>query len=183
LRLSAPNTHRCFSAAGADTTRAVDALKDAAAGRGTPFLLIIGSSGSGKSSLARAGLSPRLTTPGVVGAVDVWRVAMMRPGERKGQPVLALAQRLFDGAKDIPPDEEGRPPALPELAKSSHNTPQRLAAALAGGDAASVAWALDAIAEQVKDLASSPSETPTDADGKNGERTTQSELRVLAQNH
>ena len=48
--------------------------------RGTPFLLLIGSSGSGKSSLARAGLGPRLTTPGVVGAVDRWRVAMMRPG-------------------------------------------------------------------------------------------------------
>ena len=138
-----------FFGRGADITRAVDALKDAAA-RGTPFLLIIGSSGSGKSSLARAGMSPRLTTPGVVGAVDRWRVAVMRPGERKGEPVLALAQRLFDGQKDIPAEEEGRPEALPELAKSSHKTPQRLANALAGGDAASVAWALDEIAEKTK---------------------------------
>jgi predicted GTPase len=34
-----------------------------AMGRGTPFLLIVGASGAGKSSLARAGLIPRLTTP------------------------------------------------------------------------------------------------------------------------
>jgi hypothetical protein len=138
-----------FFGRGADVTRAVDALKDAAE-RGTAFLLLIGSSGSGKSSLARAGLVPRLTTPGVVSAVDRWRVAVMRPGERTGEPVLALAQRLFDGTKDIPPEEEGRPEALPELTKSSHNTPQRLATALAAGDAASVAWAIDAVAEQVK---------------------------------
>lgn len=138
-----------FFGRGADITRAVDALKDAAE-RGTPFLLLIGSSGSGKSSLARAGLSPRLTTPGVVGAVDRWRVAMMRPGEHKGKPVLALAQRLFDGPKQIPSEEEGRPEALPELAKSSHKTPQGLATALSAGDAASVTWVLENIAEEAK---------------------------------
>ena len=138
-----------FFGRSADITRAVDAFKDAAQ-RGTPFLLVIGSSGSGKSSLARAGLSPRLTTPGVVGAVDLWRVALMRPGETKGEPVRALAQCLFAGLNDIPAEEEGREIALPELAKSSHKTPQRLATALAAGDAASVAWALETIAEEAK---------------------------------
>src|SRR5262249_9783910 len=39
--------------------------------RGTPFLLIVGASGAGKSSLARAGLIPRLTTPGLVASVDL----------------------------------------------------------------------------------------------------------------
>lgn len=138
-----------FFGRGGDITRAVDAFKDAGQ-RGTPFLLAIGSSGSGKSSLVRAGLAPRLTTPGVVGAVDVWRVAMMRPGETKGEPVRALAQCLFAGPKDIPAEEEGREIALPELAKSPHKTAERLATALAGGDAASVAWALEEIAEQAK---------------------------------
>jgi tetratricopeptide (TPR) repeat protein len=138
-----------FFGRGPDITRAVDAFKDAAQ-RGTPFLLLIGSSGSGKSSLARAGLSPRLTTPGVVGAVDRWRVAMMRPGESKGEPMRALAQCLFAGVKDIPADEEGRPEALPELAQSSHKMPQRLATALGAGDAASVSWALEKIAEEAK---------------------------------
>ena len=105
-----------FFGRGGDIIHAVDALKDAAE-RGHPFLLLVGSSGSGKSSLARAGLAPRLTTPGVVSAVDRWRVAVMRPGERKGEAVLALAQRLFEAPNDIPPDEEGRPAALPELGK------------------------------------------------------------------
>ena len=138
-----------FFGRGPDITRSVDALKDAAE-RGDPFLLLLGSSGSGKSSLARAGLSPRLITPGVVGAVDRWRVVVMRPGERKGEPMLALAQRLFDGQKDVPAEEEGRPWALPELGKSSHHTPQLLAAALAAGDVASVIWALDTIAEEAR---------------------------------
>lgn len=138
-----------FFGRGGDITRAIDAFKDAGE-RGTPFLLVIGSSGSGKSSLVRAGLSPRLTTPGVVGAVDLWRVAMMRPGETKGEPVRALAQCLFAGLKDIPAEEEGREIALPELVKSPHKTAQRLATALASGDAASVTWALEQVAEQSK---------------------------------
>ena len=82
-----------------DITKAVDALKDAGT-RETPFLLIVGASGSGKSSLSLAGLVPRLTAPGVVPAVDLWRVAVMRPGEYEGGPVAALAARLFDTAAD-----------------------------------------------------------------------------------
>ena len=39
----------------------------AAAEGGNPFLLIVGASGSGKSSLARAGVIPRLTMPGIDG--------------------------------------------------------------------------------------------------------------------
>jgi len=73
-----------------------------AAERGAPFLLIVGASGSGKSSLARAGLIPRLTTPGVVAAVDVWRVARMKPSEEQAEPLLALATALF--AKDALPE-------------------------------------------------------------------------------
>jgi eukaryotic-like serine/threonine-protein kinase len=72
---------------------------------GTPFLLIVGASGSGKSSLARAGLIPRLTTPGVVASIDVWRVARMKPSEAQSMPLRAFATALF--TKD----------ALPELAQ------------------------------------------------------------------
>src|SRR5215472_17223267 len=54
-----------------DITRAVDEWKDAAA-RGMPFLLLLGASGAGKSSLARAGLVPRITATGVVPSVDLW---------------------------------------------------------------------------------------------------------------
>jgi hypothetical protein len=132
-----------------DITRAIDALKDTS-GRGHPFLLLIGPSGSGKSSLARAGLGPRLTTPGVVAAVDRWRVAVMRPGEQLGDPLLALATRLFDGPNDIPLDEEGRQFALPELAKSPHKAQDALARALGAGDASSLVWTLDDVAEAVR---------------------------------
>ena len=59
--------------------------------RGNAFLLVVGASGAGKSSLVRAGLVPRLTTPGVVSDVDKWRVAIMRPGDA-GTVVDALNQ-------------------------------------------------------------------------------------------
>ena len=43
--------------------------------RHAPFLLVIGASGSGKSSLLKAGLVPRITSPGVIPDVDLWRTA------------------------------------------------------------------------------------------------------------
>jgi eukaryotic-like serine/threonine-protein kinase len=132
-----------------DIARATDGLKQAAE-RGTPFLLVVGASGAGKSSLARAGLVPRLTTPGVVPAVDLWRVAVMRPTELPGGPVAALAVRLMDAAADIPEEDAGRPPALPEIAESDYRTPGELAALLAHADetaAMPILRALDRAAE------------------------------------
>jgi eukaryotic-like serine/threonine-protein kinase len=87
-----------------DITKAVDALKEAGE-RGSPFLLVVGASGSGKSSLALAGLVPRLTASGVVPAVDIWRVAVMRPGEDPAGPVAALAARLFESEEDLDEDD------------------------------------------------------------------------------
>jgi eukaryotic-like serine/threonine-protein kinase len=92
---------------------------NAAAERGTPFLLIVGASGTGKSSLARAGLIPRLTTPGVVASVDVWRVARMKPSDGGAGPLAALATALFG--------------ALPELAQGDYPNPAALADNLARG--------------------------------------------------
>src|SRR5690349_3325897 len=54
------------------------------------FLAVIGPSGSGKSSLVRAGLLPALAG-GRLGTGSHWRLALLRPG---GQPLLALAQAL-----------------------------------------------------------------------------------------
>src|SRR3990170_3533868 len=131
-----------------DITKAVDALKDAGA-RGMPFLLVVGASGSGKSSLALAGLVPRLTAPGVVPAVDVWRVAVMRPGEHANGPVAALATRLFDTASDF--EDECQLAALPEIASSDYATPAELAELLTHADetcAKPLLRALDRIAEE-----------------------------------
>ena len=107
--------------------RAIDEARRrlaAASERGTPFLLIVGASGTGKSSLARAGLIPRLTTPGVVASVDVWRVARLKPSEGQAEPILALATALF---------AEG---ALPELGDGDFPTAAALAEQLKRGGAA-----------------------------------------------
>ena len=131
-----------------DVAKAVERLKDAAE-KGCPFLLIDGASGAGKSSLVRAGLVPRLTAAGVVPSIDVWRVAVMRPGERSGDPFAALARALFARSEELPEYEQGRPPALPELSASNFPRPEDLAALLAHVDATAlrpVVGALDAVA-------------------------------------
>lgn len=56
----------------------------------SPFLTVIGPSGSGKSSLVYAGVIPALRTTTRFGAGN-WRFITMRPGE---QPLTALCQQL-----------------------------------------------------------------------------------------
>ncbi|GAB4510878.1 MAG: hypothetical protein OHK0046_08210 [Anaerolineae bacterium] len=56
----------------------------------THFLGVVGASGSGKSSLVRAGVIPRLRSGAIPGS-DQWRVLIFTPGDL---PVDALAQRL-----------------------------------------------------------------------------------------
>ncbi|MEP2774993.1 MAG: WD40 repeat domain-containing protein [Luteolibacter sp.] len=58
------------------------------------FVLILGSSGSGKSSLARAGVMPMLSNPGVIEGANSWRIAMFKPADVPGDPILALVQSL-----------------------------------------------------------------------------------------
>ena len=60
--------------------------------RGAPFLLLIGASGAGKSSLLRAGIVPRVTAPGVIPDIDAWRSAIIAAG---AEPLAQLAQALF----------------------------------------------------------------------------------------
>ena len=116
-----------------DITRAVDALKEAHE-TGAPFLMILGASGAGKSSLARAGLVPRITAAGVVPSVDTWRVASFQPAERGGDPFLALAESLL--ARRRPGggfDDEAQ--ALPEISIDGPASPRQLADRLAAGEA------------------------------------------------
>jgi len=49
--------------------------------RRTHFLSVVGGSGSGKSSLVRAGLIPALHGGSMLGSGSHWRIAMFRPGE------------------------------------------------------------------------------------------------------
>ena len=62
---------------------------------GRAFVLVLGASGSGKSSLVRAGVLPLLTQPGVIEGVGLWRRAVMRPGDSSGDLFDALAAALL----------------------------------------------------------------------------------------
>lgn len=140
-----------FFGRSAEIERGRERLVDAAA-RKTPFLLVLGASGSGKSSLARAGLIPRLIAPGAVSGVDVWRVARHAPGLADPDPLHSLAVALLD-------DE-----ALPELKETANGTPDGIARQLAAGGEAAVGlvrWALDHVAEavRVRDAYTRPVET------------------------
>ena len=137
---------RVFYGRARDVARAVDRLK-AAAERKTPFLLIVGASGCGKSSLARAGLVPRLIMSGVVSAVDQWRVAVMQVGNTANL-FEDLSEALFTGS-----DQNGLP-GIPEIAEGDNKTPTELAKLLRGGDEASIrpiVRALERIAESERD--------------------------------
>jgi formylglycine-generating enzyme required for sulfatase activity len=72
--------------------------------RGAGFLLVFGASGSGKSSLVKAGLLPDLMLPGMIGRAALVRRALLRPSDAGDDPLAALAAALL------------APAALPELA-------------------------------------------------------------------
>lgn len=75
------------------------------------FVLIFGASGSGKSSLARAGVLPMLAESGAVEGVGLWRCAVLKPSDGDKNLALSLANALVQPADD----ETQRPAALPEL--------------------------------------------------------------------
>ena len=69
------------------------------------FLAVVGDSGSGKSSLVRAGLIPALQRGYMAEAGSRWEIALFRPGD---DPVGNLARGLYRSGKD----GDGRPDAL-----------------------------------------------------------------------
>lgn len=74
------------------------------ASTGQAFVLVLGASGSGKSSLVRAGVVPLLTAPGVIPGVGLWRRAVFIPRHSSGDLADGLAASLL------------QQDALPELA-------------------------------------------------------------------
>ncbi len=72
------------------------------------FLAVVGTSGSGKSSLVRAGLLPALRGGMMAGAGSGWRIAIMRPGS---DPIgnlagtLAETDVLSEAGGGLPPAE------------------------------------------------------------------------------
>ena len=62
--------------------------------RGCAFVLITGASGSGKSSLARAGVLPAIVAHEIDGDVTGWCTAVLTPAEGEGDLLLTLARAL-----------------------------------------------------------------------------------------
>jgi len=63
-----------------------------------PFVLVVGASGSGKSSLVRAGVLPLLTQPRTIEGIGLWQWSVTRPGAggSGGDCFDALAASLVD---------------------------------------------------------------------------------------
>jgi WD40 repeat protein len=74
---------------------------------GSAFVLVMGASGSGKSSLVKAALLPDLRLPGMLGHVALVRHAVLRPGDGAGSPLhaLAAALRSTSAFAELAPDE------------------------------------------------------------------------------
>jgi hypothetical protein len=93
---------RVFCGRTAAVSEVLNALRRQAAG-GVPFVLITGPSGGGKSSLARAGVLPAMTHPGVIEGCSAWRRVVFRPSDASTDLLSGLAAALSE------------PAALPEL--------------------------------------------------------------------
>ncbi|MAR10448.1 MAG: hypothetical protein CL681_10800 [Blastopirellula sp.] len=79
------------------------------------FIAVVGTSGSGKSSLVRAGLIPSLFGGTMVTVGSRWEVGVFRPG---GDPVKNLAQALIDCDLYDAEDTESLPRVLATLRRS-----------------------------------------------------------------
>jgi WD40 repeat protein len=82
------------------------------------FVLLLGASGSGKSSLVKAGLLPDLKLPGIIGRVALCRHAVLRPADSAGDLIGSLAAAITSAT------------ALPELASPALSCPPARLAAL-----------------------------------------------------
>ena len=99
---------------------------------GAPLLAVVGPSGSGKSSVLRAGLLPALAA-GVLPGSNGWTQVLIRPGERPAHELrratagldadrrIVIAVDQFEEAFTVCRDEQSATPSSPRCS-SSHRT-------------------------------------------------------------
>jgi Sulfatase-modifying factor enzyme 1/TIR domain len=127
----------------ADVQRLLEKLK------GRRFLAIVGASGSGKSSLVRAGLLPALRH-GALPESDSWKVCVLTPGARPLDELAALVVALSPHHPSMQATVDG----MADDARSLH-----LAVAAALPPGARVLWLVDQL-EEVFTLAPADQRVP-----------------------
>lgn len=85
-------------------------------------VMVVGASGSGKSSLARAGVLPMLVNPGVIEGIELWRRAIMKPSDVKGDVFSSLAASLLE--QNALPELADDGSTVEELAKRLRSSPE-----------------------------------------------------------
>lgn len=86
----------------------------AQAEQGRAFVMVLGMSGSGKSSVVRAGVLPLLTQEGVIEGVGLWLQVVLRPSDISAN-LAAGAARCFLGEAGLPLKENSDPEILENL--------------------------------------------------------------------
>ncbi len=88
----------------------------------TAFVAVIGASGSGKSSLVRAGLRANLTRFNLDESISEWRSMVMMPAQSAGNPISHLLDCLVQPGALPELKESGIP--LPEIAQNLAESPK-----------------------------------------------------------
>lgn len=92
------------------------------AATGNASVIITGASGSGKSSLARAGVAHDLTRANLYDTIKDWRFAALRPGAAQGE-LMALLVRALTGSGALPELAEGGVKKLAAFQKALTDDP------------------------------------------------------------
>jgi len=116
-----------------DVQRLVEKLK------ATRFLAVLGSSGSGKSSLVRAGLIPALRA-GVLPHSEGWTICVFKPGS---QPLTSLTAKLLH----ISSGKDAMQTTLDQMEKDERTLHLAVAYALADKPAGRIVWVIDQFEE------------------------------------
>jgi tetratricopeptide (TPR) repeat protein len=104
-----------------ETLEARHALKEQAR-NGCAFLLLLGGSGSGKSSLARAGVLPAIVELELDEQVAGWRSLVITPAQLGPDPIATLVDHL--AADDLLPGLRQHATSLPDLVAGLKKDPE-----------------------------------------------------------